>query len=176
MQRSSVTLVIGGAASGKSAWAEDFVARSGLAKTYIATAEAHDAEMKAKIDAHRESRSGQGWRTIEASRDLRPALGTLDTEEIALIDCATIWLANTQALGQDLGQALEALIETMDQCQAPIVIVTNELGQGIVPAEPMTRAFRDAHGKMNQRLAAAADHVVLVTAGLPQVLKGDAPW
>lgn len=172
----SISLIIGGASSGKSTWAEGFVAGSGLAKTYIATAEAHDTEMEAKISAHKQARTGQGWRTIEAPRELPQALATIDAEEIALIDCATIWLANTKGEARDWQEALTELIDTMRACPAPLVLVTNELGQGIVPADPMTRAFRDEHGKMNQQLAAAADLVVLVTAGLPQVLKGALPW
>lgn len=176
MRVPSITLVIGGASSGKSGWAEGFVASTGLAKTYIATAEAHDSEMETKIAAHKQARAGQGWRTIEAPRGLPQALATIDAEEIALIDCATIWLANTRGDAQPWEEALTILIDTMETCPAPLVMVTNELGQGIVPADPMTRAFRDAHGKMNQRLAEAADLVVLVTAGLPQTLKGDRQW
>ncbi|MEM9755319.1 MAG: bifunctional adenosylcobinamide kinase/adenosylcobinamide-phosphate guanylyltransferase [Pseudomonadota bacterium] len=172
----SITLVIGGAASGKSAWAERFVRSSNLAKVYVATAEARDdSEMAAKIAAHRKARSGQGWRTLEAPRRLAAALGRVDAEEVGLIDCATLWLAGVMGRGVDWRDALGELIDTMEECPAPLVLVSNELGQGIVPADAATRAFRDAHGKMNQDLAAAADLVVFVTAGIGQVLKGRLP-
>lgn len=170
-----VTLVIGGAASGKSAWAEELVRGSDLAKVYIATAEAHDAEMEAKIAAHRKARAGQGWRTVEAPLALPKALAELDTEEIGLVDCATLWLSNQQLAGRDWTAGLHRLADALDVTLAPIVIVTNELGQGLVPATPEARAFRDIHGRMNQQLADLADLVVLVTAGLPQVLKGRLP-
>ncbi|MEM1273009.1 MAG: bifunctional adenosylcobinamide kinase/adenosylcobinamide-phosphate guanylyltransferase [Pseudomonadota bacterium] len=176
MQIPSITLVIGGASSGKSAWAEAFVRRSGLAKVYVATAEAGDAEMEAKIAAHRRARAGQGWRTVEAPERLAFALAEIEAEEIALIDCATFWLANAMHASRPWRDGLVELIDVMDQCPAPLVIVTNELGQGIVPADMATRMFRDAHGQMNQELAAAADLAVLVTAGLATTLKGDIPW
>jgi len=149
---------------------------AGLAKVYLATAEAGDAEMETKIAEHRRARAGQGWRTIEAPHDLSRALGQLDPEEIALIDCATFWLANKMGVDAPWDTALEELLYTMARCPTPLVLVSNELGQGIVPAGKQSRAFRAAHGEMNQRLAAASDLVVFVTAGLPQVLKGTLPW
>lgn len=176
MQIPSVTLVIGGAASGKSAWAETFVQGTDLAKVYIATAEAFDAEMDVKIAKHKEARIGKGWRTVEAPRRLPEALAGVDAEEIALIDCATLWLANAKGEPRSWRKALTEVLDALDQCPAPLVIVTNELGHGLVPADPKTRAFRDDHGFMNQELAKAADLVVSVTAGLPMVLKGKMPW
>ena len=176
MRRPPISLVLGGASSGKSGWAEALVLRAERPKVYIATAEAHDREMAAKIANHKGARAGQGWRTIEAPRALAQSLAELEAEEIALIDCATFWLSNTMFGERPWRAALEELAETMAQCPAPLVIVSNEIGQGIVPADPVSRAFRIAHGEMNQRLAALSDVAVFVTAGLPQVLKGHVPW
>lgn len=172
----SISFVIGGAASGKSAWAEGFVRGADLAKVYVATAEALDEEIATKITNHRRARSGQGWRTIEAPRNLAESLAQIDHEEIALIDCATFWLTNTFFDTRPWQDALDELAETMVQCPAPLVIVSNEIGQGVVPTDAVTRAFRAAHGEMNQKLAAISDLAVLITAGLPVVLKGALPW
>lgn len=147
-----------------------------LAKVYIATAEALDAEITAKIAAHRRGRSGQGWRTVEAPRDLAQCIAQIDAEEVALVDCATFWLSNIFFGSRPWSEAVDELTETMMRCPAPLVMVSNELGQGIVPADASSRAFRNAHGEMNQRLAAVSDLAVFVTAGLPQVLKGHLPW
>ena len=170
-----ISLVLGGASSGKSGWAERLVLGTGMAKVYVATAEAHDAEMTAKIAAHRRARAGQGWRTIEAPHGLAPRLAEIEAEEIALIDCATFWLSNVMFTERPWRDALSELTETMAQCPAPLVIVSNELGHGVVPADPVSRAFRIAHGEMNQELAALSDLCVFVTAGLPQILKGALP-
>ncbi|MEL6953930.1 MAG: bifunctional adenosylcobinamide kinase/adenosylcobinamide-phosphate guanylyltransferase [Pseudomonadota bacterium] len=175
MQIPPVSLVLGGAASGKSAWAERLVRQSGLAKVYIASAQAFDAEMEAKIAEHRAQRAGDGWRTVEAPVDVPQAIAALDAEEIALFDCATLWLSNLTLAGRDPGQEVDTLCQVVDFSPAPLVLVSNELGHGIVPADRETRRFRDTHGKMNQSLAEVADLVVFVTAGLPQVLKGTLP-
>lgn len=171
----SISLVLGGASSGKSAWAERLVRDTGLAKVYVATAEAHDHEMQMKIAAHKRARTGQGWRTIEAPRELARSLAQIDAEEIALIDCATFWLSNTMFGERPWRTAMGELTDAMAACPAPLVIVSNELGHGVVPADPVSRAFRVAHGEMNQELAKLSDLAVFVTAGLPQVLKGRLP-
>lgn len=172
----AISFVIGGAASGKSAWAEGLVRGANLAKVYIATAEALDEEIATKITAHKRARAGQGWRTVEAPHTLSESIAQIDAEEIALIDCATFWLTNTMFGPRPWCEALDELTATMAHCPAPLVIVSNEIGHGIVPNDPATRAFRSAHGEMNQKLAAVSDLAVLVTAGLPQVLKGRLPW
>ena len=181
MRLPSLSLVIGGTASGKSAFAEGLVHQSGLAKVYLATAEALDAEMQIKIDSHREARAGQGWRTVEAPRDPAPPLAQLEAEEVALFDCATLWLTNVMLDGRDWEDEADQLIEVMTLTVAPVVVVTNEVGQSIVPDTKLGRQFQRAQGVLNQRLAAEADLVVLVTAGLPTVLKntlpqGGTPW
>lgn len=176
MSTPSISFVIGGAASGKSAWAEGLVRGADMAKVYVATAEALDEEIATKIAAHRRARAGQGWRTIEAPQNLAESLGQIDREEIALVDCATFWLTNNFFGTRPWREALEELVDTMVQCPAPLVIVSNEIGQGVVPVDATTRAFRSAHGEMNQRLAGISDLAVLVSAGLPLVLKGALPW
>lgn len=175
MQIPPVSLVLGGAASGKSRWAERLVRQSGMAKVYIASAQAFDAEMEAKIAAHKAQRAGDGWRTVEAPLNVPQAVAALDAEEIALFDCATLWLSNLTMDQRDTAAEIDTLCQVVDFSPAPVVLVSNELGHGIVPADPATRRFRQAHGQMNQKLAELADLVVFVTAGLPQVLKGALP-
>lgn len=169
-----LTFVLGGAASGKSAFAEALVARTGAAKVYLATAEIYDAEMRAKVDAHLEMR-GQNWRTIEAPRDLHRALASVSKDEVVLLDCATMWLSNHMMSESDLGKETEELLAALNDCAGPVVVVSNEVGMGIVPDNALARKFRDAQGKLNQRLAAEADLAVFVVAGLPSVLKGQLP-
>lgn len=172
MRLPSLTLVIGGAASGKSALAEQLMGASGLSKVYVATAEAHDDEMRAKITEHRARREGQNWRTIEAPRDLAAALARAGQDEAVLIDCITFWLSNRMLDEADLAEETEALLRLLAETEPPVVIVTNDVSGGVVPDNAMARAFRGAQGRLNQRLAAQADLVVQVTAGLPHVLKG----
>lgn len=168
------TLVLGGAASGKSAFAEKLVIDSQRPRIYLATAQVWDDEMQSKVADHVKAR-GPDWTTVEAKTDLAPALAAAPAESIVLLDCATMWLTNVMMAEQEVAPATRALLDALANCPAPVIIVSNELGQGIVPADPFTRRFRDAHGKMNQALAAQADRVVAVMAGLPMVLKGDWP-
>lgn len=170
----NLSMVIGGAASGKSAFAEQLVESSGLAKIYLATAQAHDNEMTAKIIRHQNSRDN-GWHTVEATLDLSPALGNVTADDIVLLDCATLWLTNHLLAETDLSLTEEVLIAALATCKAPVVVVTNEVGAGIVPENALARRFRDAQGRLNQRLAAQAGLVVTVIAGLPMVLKGTLP-
>jgi adenosylcobinamide kinase/adenosylcobinamide-phosphate guanylyltransferase len=165
-----LTLVIGGARSGKSRHAEALVAATGLPRIYIATAEAWDDEMRARIDQHRMDR-GAGWETVEAPQDLATALA-VPAGRVVLVDCLTLWLTNRLLADADLAADTTALLRALDACPAPVVMVTNELGWSIVPENALARRFRDAQGRLNQTLAARADHVVAVIAGLPLVLKG----
>ena len=174
MPLQKVALVLGGASSGKSAFAEGLVTGTGLSRVYLATAQAWDAEMTAKIARHRESR-GPLWRTVEAPLDPVPALRNVMPTEAVLIDCATLWLTNLILADADLAAAETELLDAIHACPAPVVIVSNEVGLGIVPETPLGRRFRDAQGGLNQRLAARADLVVFVAAGLPMVLKGALP-
>ncbi|MFB9150990.1 bifunctional adenosylcobinamide kinase/adenosylcobinamide-phosphate guanylyltransferase [Roseovarius ramblicola] len=169
-----LSLVLGGASSGKSVFAEGLVASAGGARVYLATAEAHDAEMRARLDRHR-ARRGPEWRTIEAPRDLSPALGQAQAGEVVLLDCATMWLSNHLLAESDLAAAEAALMGALAACTAPVVVVSNEVGLSVVPDNALARRFQAAQGALNQRLAARAGLVVNVIAGLPQVLKGRLP-
>ncbi len=171
----ALTLIIGGAASGKSAYAEALVRGTPGNRIYIATAQAFDDEMTAKIATHRAMRANDGWRTLEAPQDLTAALAGLTSGDVALLDCATFWLSNVMLAEKNWPAEADALIVALSDCACPIVIVTNEIGQGIVPDNKLARAFRTAQGALNQRLAAKADLVVAVMAGLPMTLKGTAP-
>jgi len=167
-----LTLVTGGARSGKSRLAERLLRAAGLPLTYIATAEAWDDEMRARIAAHRQDR-GAGWTTIEAPRDVAAALD--GAGGAVLIDCATLWLSNTMLAEADLETGVTQLLAALIRQPGPVVVVSNEVGWGIVPDNALARAFRDEQGRLNQRLAAKADLVVGVMAGLPLVLKGKLP-
>ncbi|MFN3280985.1 MAG: bifunctional adenosylcobinamide kinase/adenosylcobinamide-phosphate guanylyltransferase [Tabrizicola sp.] len=169
-----LTLVIGGARSGKSAFAEGLVTGSGCPRRYIATAEAWDDEMRDRIARHRADR-GTGWITVEAPLDLSAALAAVRAEEAVLVDCATLWLTNHLLADHDIAAETARLLSALSACPAPVVIVSNETGWGIVPENALARRFRDEQGRLNQRLAAEADLVVAVMAGLPMVLRGRLP-
>jgi adenosylcobinamide kinase/adenosylcobinamide-phosphate guanylyltransferase len=169
-----LTLVLGGAASGKSVWAENLLLSSDLRLAYIATARALDDETKFRIEAHKARRS-DAWLNLEADLDLAPALSALQPGQAALVDCATMWLTNQLMDENELASAQTTLLEVLSASPAPVVIVSNEVGHGIVPDNALARQFREAQGRLNIALAAQADLVVSVTAGLPQVLKGRLP-
>ena len=171
----ALSLVLGGAASGKSAYAEGLVRAAPGARVYIATAEGFDDEMRAKIAAHRAARAQGGWRTVEAPLDLAGALAGITVEDVVLLDCATLWLSNVMLAGQDWRDAAKGLMAALAACPAPVVMVSNETGQGVVPENKLARGFRAAQGQLNQQLAAEAGFVAVVMAGLPLVLKGTAP-
>ena len=166
-----VTLVLGGARSGKSAYAESLVAAPGA--VYVATAEAIDDEMRERIARHRTRRRGAGWTTVEAPLDLAAALRAHARGGApgVLVDCLTVWLGNLVHAGSDIDRAARSLLESLAAPEVPVVLVANEVGLGVVPDNPMARAFRDHAGRLNQALAARAERVVFVTAGIPLVLK-----
>jgi adenosyl cobinamide kinase/adenosyl cobinamide phosphate guanylyltransferase len=166
----ALTLVLGGARSGKSRYAEHLVSALPPPWAYVATAEPGDHEMIARIRAHR-SRRGPSWRTIEAPRDLSAALAACEGMPV-LVDCLTLWLSNLLLADADIEHETERLEQAMAASAAPTVLVANEVGSGIVPEYPLGRRFRDLQGSLNQRIAARADHVVLMVAGLPLAVKG----
>lgn len=168
------TLVLGGAASGKSDFAEQLVLGAGKPPVYLATALAQDAEMRAKIDRHI-ARRGDGWTTIEAPQEADLALTGMGGGHICLLDCATMWLNNLMMVDAPLAESQARLLDAIRSCAADLVIVSNEVGQGIVPDNALARRFREAQGRLNIALAAQADTVVQVVAGLPIVLKGTLP-
>lgn len=170
----ALSLVLGGASSGKSAYAEKLVRSGGSPLHYIATMRHFDdPETRQKISRHKLAR-GEGWTTAEVPLDVARHVGTLG-EGTALVDCATLWLANLQEAGGDPAAEAPALAEALERAPRPVVVVSNELGFGMVPMDAGARAFRDAHGRMNAALAARASLVVLVAAGLPLALKGTPP-
>ena len=167
-------LVVGGARSGKSGLAERLVTATSRPRRYIATAEAWDDEMRDRIARHRADR-GADWTTVEAPLDLTAALAAVPADEAVLIDCATLWLSNHLLADHDLEAESDRLRAALRSCPAPVVLVSNEVGWGIVPDNALARAFRDAQGRLNQQIAAEADLVLGVMAGLPMVLKGRMP-
>jgi len=175
MKDSTVTLLLGGARSGKTRHglmlAEQHRA-AGLQTIYVATAEAHDEEMQARIDAHKRERDG-GWTTIDAPLDLAAAVATHSApDSCLLIDCLTLWVSNLLFGEMDIEAETTRLIEALQSAEGPIILVSNEVGLGIVPENGLARRFRDLAGRLNQDVAAAADRVIFVAAGLPLVLKG----
>lgn len=169
-----LSLVVGGARSGKSGLAERLVTGTGRPRRYIATAQAWDDEMRDRIARHRADRGAQ-WTTVEAPLDLAPVLAAAHPSEAVLLDCATLWLTNHMLADHDLAAESAALLAALAACPAPVTVVSNEVGWGIVPENALARAFRDAQGRLNQQIAAQADLVIGVMAGLPVVLKGDRP-
>lgn len=167
-----LTLILGGARSGKSRLAETLTRAAPGQPHYIATAQPWDAEMTARIAAHKAQRDGQGWVTVEAPHDLTGALAALPPGAPVLIDCLTLWQTNRLLAGADLAAEGAALVAALAAHPAPVVAVGNEVGLGIVPDNAMARAFRDAAGRLHQDIAARADRVVLVVAGLPLAIKG----
>ena len=166
-----LTLVLGGARSGKSRYAETVVAASPPPWAYVATAEALDGEMAARIAEHRNRRGAQ-WQTVEAPFDLAGALAAVPPAAAVLVDCLTLWLSNLMLADRDIDGEIERLERAMTARTGPAVLVSNEVGYGIVPDNAQARRFRDLQGRLNQRMAAHADRVVLVVAGLPMFVKG----
>ena len=163
-------LVTGGARSGKSRYAEQRTRELGSAPVYIATAEAFDAEMADRIAQH-QKRRGPEWQTINAPLDLSQALREADGRGPCLVDCLTIWLNNLMFHERDIAAATQALISVIHKRVDPVILVTNEVGSGIVPENALARRFRDEAGRMNQTMAAAVDEVYVSISGIPLKLK-----
>jgi adenosylcobinamide kinase/adenosylcobinamide-phosphate guanylyltransferase len=166
----SLTFVLGGARSGKSAHAEKLVAAMPSPWTYIATAQAYDDEMAERIALHR-ARRGEGWETIDAPLDLASALRAVPEGRPVLADCLTLWLSNHMLAEHDLDALSTELEEVLAVPRGPWFVVSNEVGLGIVPDNALGRRFRDAQGRLNQRVAAAADRVLFMVAGIPMQVK-----
>ncbi len=166
-----VTLVLGGARSGKSRYGEALVAKAAPRALYLATAEAGDAEMAERIRRHRERR-GALWETVEEPLALAPALCRESrADRPILVDCLTLWLANLLAAGRAVESEIAALLDAVPRLESPVVFVANEVGLGIVPENALARRFRDDAGRLNQSVAERAERVVFIAAGLPLVLK-----
>ena len=163
------TLVLGGARSGKSAYAEALF--DGMPSLYLATGQALDGEMAERIDNHRRRR-GQQWSTLEEPLELPESLdGVLRPDRPVLVDCLTLWISNLMQAERDVERALGRLCEVLAHPAGPVVLVSNEIGMGLVPDNILARAFRDHQGRVTQRVAAICRRVVFVAAGLPLVLK-----
>ena len=167
-----VTFVLGGARSGKSRFAESFVEGLPPPWVYVATAEAHDDEMAVRIAEHR-ARRAPNWQTLEAALDLHGAIRGAPVDAIVLVDCLTLWLSNIMNGPFDVGDATAQLEDALRARKKATVLVSNEVGLGLIPETPLGRAFRDAQGRLNQRLAAIADRVIFVVAGQPLIVKGN---
>ncbi len=162
--------MIGGARSGKSAHAESLVRAIEPPWHYVATAEILDEEMRARIDAHRRRRGGQ-WQTVDAPIALDQTLQSLPAGQPVLIDCLTLWLSNHLLAGNDLDKECSALVGALNRRVGPTFVVSNEVGQGIVPDNRLSRQFRDAAGRLNQMVAGVAGCVILMVAGIPMRVK-----
>ena len=165
-----LTLVLGGARSGKSRYAESLIARLPQPWIYIATAEARDDEMAARVAAHRAHREA-GWQTVGAPHAVPEALTQAPAEAAVLVDCLTLWLTNVMLGSFDVENRTEKLEDALRAREGQTVLVSNEVGLGIVPGSELGRRFRDAQGILNQRMAALSDRVVLMVAGLPVSVK-----
>jgi adenosylcobinamide kinase/adenosylcobinamide-phosphate guanylyltransferase len=167
----NVTLVLGGARSGKSAHAERLVEDAGAGGIYLATAEAGDDEMAERIRTHR-ARRGPSWTTVEEPLELAAALARhAAADRPVLVDCLTLWLSNLMGAGRDVARERGELVAALAAVPGPVVLVSNEVGLGLVPETPLGRAFRDEAGRLNQAVAAVAERVIFVAAGIPLTLK-----
>ncbi|RUV70028.1 MAG: bifunctional adenosylcobinamide kinase/adenosylcobinamide-phosphate guanylyltransferase [Mesorhizobium sp.] len=166
----ALTLVIGGARSGKSAHAEKLATACPAPWAYIATAQAYDDEMRERIALHR-SRRGEGWTTIDAPLDLVGAIEALPDGRPVLIDCLSLWLTNHMLAEHDVEAECRGLVDVLSRPRGPWFVVSNEVGQGIVPDNALARRFRDAAGRLNQQVAAVSDTVLLMVVGLPLKVK-----
>lgn len=167
-----LTLVLGGARSGKSSFAEGLIERSGRKAVYLATGRAWDEEMTQRIDQH-QLRRGDIWSTVEEPLDLVTALKVHAADDKAiLVDCLTLWVTNLIMAERDIAAETAGLVETLPHLKGAIICVSNEVGLGIVPENRMARAFRDHVGRLHQQVAAVAASVYFVAAGLPLKMKG----
>lgn len=169
-----LTFVTGGARSGKSRYAETLIESQPSPWGYIATAQAFDAEMTERI-AHHRARRDTRWRTVEAPLELGDAIGHVAPGVPVLVDCLTLWLSNVMIAELDVAAETVRLLTALKTARGPLVVVSNEVGLGIVPDNALARRFRDEQGRLNMAVAAAADRAVLMASGLPLVLKEPKP-
>jgi len=169
-----VTLVLGGARSGKSSYAErlatDYGTRERTGAIYLATAQPRDGEMADRIAQHR-ARRGPDWRTVEAPTDIVTTLANAPKDTPILVDCLTLWISNLMEAERDLAREFERLADCLQSLPGPVILVANEVGLGIVPDNPLARRFRDHAGFLNQTVAACADQVLFIAAGLAMRMK-----
>ncbi len=171
MPISDLYLVLGGARSGKSRHGEALVEAMPPPWRYIATAEPLDEEMRVRIEAHK-ARRGTEWQTVEAPLDLASALEECPDGTPALVDCLTLWLGNLMLNGRPVEEVFHGLLEALERRRGRTVLVSNEVGLGIVPDNRLARDFRDAAGALHREVAARAEHVHFMVAGIPMIVKG----
>lgn len=169
-------LVLGGARSGKTGFAERLAMGAGVRPAYLATAQALDSEMRERVESHRRQRRGR-FATIEEPLDLAGALeAAVGQHDVILVDCLTLWISNLLGAGRDVAEAVEHLATALAGIESTrVILVSNEVGLGIVPDNPLARTFRDLAGATHQRMAEICADVYFVAAGLPWTLKGTPP-
>lgn len=168
-----ISLYLGGARSGKSRRALDISETSHASGCFIATAEVTDGEFAERIAQHQAERDDR-WQTVEAPVDLTNAIASADQMDgLIVVDCLTVWLGNLMHYERNLDDAVAELLELLPRVQADVRLVSNEVGLGVVPETPLGRQFRDYQGRLNQQVAALADHVELMVAGIPMVVKSE---
>lgn len=167
-----ISFILGGARSGKSRFAENLAFETGLQRQYLATSQIFDEEMRERIATHRRQR-GEGWQTHEVPLELTSALPAIaKPDTVVLVDCLTLWLTNLMMAERAVDEEAVQLVQSLDRLQGPVIFVSNEVGLGIVPENRMARHFRDHAGRLHQNLAARADEVYFIAAGLPLKMKG----
>lgn len=167
----AIHLVLGAARSGKSRFAEGLARQSGLLKVYLATARVLDEEMADRVTRHKLDR-GVGWFTVEEPVAVAEAIAARAApDRVILVDCLTLWLTNLMIEDEDIDAHVRALAGVLALAAGPVVLVSNEVGAGIVPDNALARRFRDLQGRLNQDIAALASHVSLVVAGIPLAVK-----
>ena len=168
----SRTLILGGARSGKSRYALELGESLSKDRVFIATAQGFDEGMRERIARHRSDR-GSSWRTVE---ELVEVWGVIESEcregRVVVLDCLTLWLNNLMLFERDVESDIERLVSCLESMKGDVILVSNEIGLGLVPDTELGREFRDLHGRMNQRVAAVCDRVLFMVAGLPVVVKG----
>lgn len=176
-----IALVTGGCRSGKSAYAQQIAESLPPRRLYVATCPVIDEEMRERIDVHRRAREGRGWETVEEQVDLARVLDGSHQHNVVLVDCITLWVNNLMyraereggTMGEEqIAEACGRVLEAAEQCFGTVILVTNEVGMGIVPDNAQARRYRDLVGRANQVIAARADSVTLVACGIPLQLKG----
>ncbi len=166
-----ITLILGGARSGKSLYAEQLALSGTGTKIYLATAQAHDAEMEKRIEIHKKRRS-EGWETVEEPLDIAKIISGNQQPVTILVDCLTLWLSNLLHKEMDIPKEIDSLVDALKSTGANVILVSNEIGFGIVPENILAREFRDFAGLLHQMVAFTANEVVMVVAGIPVKIKG----
>lgn len=174
MSNKNFTFITGGSRSGKSSHAQKLAEEAGKKRLYIATAQALDDEMAKRISRHQKER-GKDWRTVEEPVNIAEVIGTSNEYEAILLDCLTLWLCNVmheEESDEIIFEQIDNLVRACIECKTNLIVISNETGSGIIPGDPLSRRFSDLAGLMNQKMAAAANQVILTVSGIPLTIKG----